>query len=106
MKREQDLETKHEELKKDVSDLKEQLELITRDSTSLENSFDDLHNQYVKLKAVHQLLTDKNKIVQQYMIDLKAWTHQDTENTETIQRELHVLQQRYDVIYTVLLYHF
>ena len=98
VKREKDLQAKHEEFKKDVAELEEQLELITRDSATLENSFDDLHQRYVKLKAVHQHLTDRNKVFQQYVAELKAWSSQDGNNTEELQRDFLSLQQRYNII--------
>lgn len=94
LQREKDLISKHEGFKKDFFDLEEQLELITRDSTCLENSFDELHQLYVKQKAVHQCLSDRNKVIQQYMAELKSWTREDGENKEEMQRELHELEQR------------
>ena len=94
MKRESEIQTKHDELKKDVGELQEQLELIKRDSTSLENAFDKLHQRYVKQKAVHQCLVDRNKAIQQYMTELKAWNQQDTEAKQEMQIELHALEQR------------
>lgn len=94
LKREQDIQEKHEELKKDVAELEEQLELVTRDSTSLENAFDNLHQGYVKQRAIHQCLSDRNKIIQKYMADLKVWNQQDVESKEEMQRELAALEQR------------
>lgn len=89
-----ELLSKHGEYKKDVADLEEQLELITRDSTTLENSFDELHQQYVKLKTFYQQLSERNKIIQQYAGELKAWSSGDVQRTEQIQRESQELQQR------------
>lgn len=97
LQRETDLLAKHGEFKKDFSDLEEQLELITRDSTTLENSFDELHQLYVKQKAVHQCLFDRNKVIQQYMAELKSWTREDGESKEEMQRELHELEQRWAI---------
>lgn len=94
LQRETDLLAKHGEFKKDFSDLEEQLDLITRDSTTLENSFDELHQLYVKQKAVHQCLFDRNKVIQQYMAELKSWTREDGESKEEMQRELRELEQR------------
>lgn len=95
LQRESDLLVKREAFRKDYVDLEEQLELITRDSTSLENSFDELHRFYVKQKAVHQCLSDRNKVIQQYMAELKSWTREDGESKEEMQQELHELEQRY-----------
>ena len=94
MQREADLLAKHDEFKKEFSDLEEQFELITQDSTSLENTFDEQHQLYIKQKAVHQCLLDRNKVIQQYMAELKSWTHEDGENKEEILRELHLLEQK------------
>ncbi len=94
VKREQELQIKHEEFKKEVAELDEQMELISRDSTSLENSFDELHHIYVKLKSIHQRLTERNKTVQQCMSEWKGWGHQDGENSERIEKEILSLQQR------------
>ena len=94
LERETDLQTKHQEFKKEVTDLEEQLELITRDSNSLENAFDELHQLYVKQKAVHQCLSDRNKIIQQYMAELKSWTREDMESKEEIQKAYLALEHR------------
>ncbi len=95
MKRHGDLQAKHEEFKKDVSELDEQLELICRDSMSLENAFDELHQQYVQEKAVHQVLSERNKVLQQYSTELKSWMQEDKQSTEQIQAQLQELEQRY-----------
>jgi kynurenine formamidase len=94
LQRETDVLAKQEEFKKDFSDLEEQLELITSDSMSLENSFDELHQLYVKQKAVHQCLLDRNKVIQQYMAELKSWTREDGGSKEEMQQELHEMEQR------------
>ena len=85
---------KHQEFKKDFTDLEEQLELVKRDSTSLENAFDELHQLYVKQKAVHQCLSDRNKIIQQYISELKSWTHEDMASKEEIHQALEALEQK------------
>lgn len=94
LERETDLQTKHQEFKKEVTDLEEQLELITRDSNSLENAFDELHQLYVKQKAVHQCLSDRNKVIQQYIAELKSWAHEDMESKGEIQKALLALEHR------------
>lgn len=94
IERETDLLAKHQEFKKDFTDLEEQLELVKRDSTSLENAFDELHQLYVKQKAVHQCLSDRNKIIQQYISELKSWTHEDMASKEEIHQALEALEQK------------
>lgn len=94
LKRHNDLQSKHEDLKKDVSELDEQLELISCDSMSMENAFDELHQQYVKQKAVHQCLTERSKIIQQYSTDLKSWTQEDLKSRQQIQAQLQELEQK------------
>lgn len=94
LEREMDLQTKHQEFKKEVTDLEEQLELITRDSNSLENAFDELHQLYVKQKAVHQCLSDRNKVIQQYMTELKSWTREDMESKGEVQETFLALEHR------------
>ena len=97
MKRHSDLQSKHEDLKKDVSELDEQLELISRDSMSMENAFDELHQQYVKQKAVHQRLTERSKIIQQYTADLRSWTQEDLKNRQQIQAQLQELEHHHNL---------
>ena len=95
MKRHKDLQKKHEDFKKDVSELDEQLELISRDSASLENAFDALHQQYVQQKAIHQCLSDRSKVIQQYAGEMKSWLQEDTQSRDQIQAQLQELEQKY-----------
>ena len=99
-KRHTDLQAKHEEFKKDVSELDEQLELINRDSAALENAFDELHQQYVKEKAVHQCLTDRSKVIQHYSAELKSWTQEDMQSRDQLQAQLQELEQKYVLLRT------
>ena len=90
-----ELHNKHSEFKKKVTDLEEQLELVSKDSCTMENTFDELHQRYVRLKAVHQRLAEGNKILHQRMTELKGWASEDSEATTALHTELHTMQKRW-----------
>ena len=92
--KENDLCNKHKDYKSKVSDLEEQFDIISKDSSSLENSFDELHHHYLRLKAVHQKLSASNKILNQHLAELRDWEREDTDYTITLQRELQEIEMR------------
>ncbi len=101
--KEQELCKKHEEFKKQFQELDEQFELVSKDSTSLENSFDELHKHYLKLKVIHRKLVEGSKILNQHLAELRAWDDEDTNYASSLQQELQEIEMRCDLHVCVLL---